>query len=330
MIILRGGRKLGNVDEGRRGLIFGVLAYTTWGILPVYWPLLEPAGSVEILAHRIIWSLVFVAVLLAIRPRPGWWSRLREQPRSMLYLALAGGSIAINWGTYIWAVTHGHVVESALGYYINPLVLVLAGVVVLRERLNGTQWSAVGIAGVAVAILTVDYGRPPWVALALAASFTVYALCKKQASAGALESLAVETGVLFPLALAYLGWLELTGTAAFGHAGWGNALLLASAGVATGVPLLFFAAAATRVSMTALGIMQYIAPTLHFLLGILVFAEPMPPARWAGFCLVWLALAVFTYDGFRRRRRLLALRENGPAPTTPGVSVEKSAGARRP
>jgi chloramphenicol-sensitive protein RarD len=291
------------VDEQRRGLIFGVLAYASWGLFPLYWPLVQPAGSVEVLAHRLIWSLVFVTLLLRIRPRPGWWAALRTRPASVAFLSAAALIIAVNWGTYIWAVNHHHVVDTALGYYINPLVIVLAGVLLFGERLNRAQWTALSIATVAVIILTIDYGRPPWVAFTLALSFTAYALCKKKAAAGAMESLAVETTVTGPLALGYLGWLELTGAGAFGHTGWDKAVLLAGAGAVTAIPLLLFAAAATRVSLTALGIMQYIAPTLQFLLGVLVFAEPMPPVRLAGFAIVWLALAIFTWDGLRRSRR---------------------------
>jgi chloramphenicol-sensitive protein RarD len=307
------------VDEQRRGLIFGVLAYSSWGLFPLYWPLVQPAGSIEVLAHRLIWSLVFVIILLRIRPRPGWWAALRTRPRSVGYLSAAAFIIAVNWGTYIWAVNHHHVVDTALGYYINPLVIVLAGVLLFGERLNRAQWTALTIAAVVVVILTIDYGRPPWVSFTLALTFTAYALCKKAAAAGAMESLAVETTVIFPLALGYLGWLEFTGTGAFGHTGVDKAVLLAGAGVVTAIPLLLFAAATTRVSLTALGILQYIAPTVQFLLGVLVFAEPMPPVRLAGFGIVWLALAIFTWDGLRRHRRG-RLEAAGSAPPSRGTA----------
>lgn len=291
------------VEEQRRGFLFGVAAYIGWGLFPLYWPLLEPAGALEVLAHRILWSLVFVALLLRIRPRPGWWAALRPHPRRVAYLAAAALIITANWGTYIWAVGHGHVVDTALGYYINPLVTVLVGILVLGERLNRTQWVAMAIAGTGVAILTVEYGAPPWVSFTLALTFTAYALCKKRAATGAMESLAVETTVTAPLAIGYLGWLELTGPAAFGHTGWGKGLLLVGAGVVTAIPLLLFAAAAIRISLTTLGILQYLAPTLQFLLGVVVFHEPMPAPRLAGFAVVWVALVVFTWDGVRRARR---------------------------
>ncbi|REF37133.1 EamA family transporter RarD [Thermasporomyces composti] len=290
-------------ERHARGLVYGASAYLIWGIFPVYWPLLEPAGSLEILAHRMLWTLVFVALLLCVRPRPNWWSTLRRQPRSLAFLAVAALVVTANWGTFIWAVNHGHVVETALGYFINPLVTVLVGVVVLGERLNRAQWCALAIAGLAVVVLTVDYGRPPWVAFALAFSFSAYALCKKQANAGAVESLAVETATVAPLALGYLTYLEATDVATFGHAGWVNAALLAGTGVVTAIPLLLFGAAATRVTLTAIGLLQYIGPTLQFLIGVLVFREPMPPERLAGFAIVWVALVIFTWDGLRRRTR---------------------------
>jgi chloramphenicol-sensitive protein RarD len=295
-----------------RGVAFGMGAYVAWGMFPLYWTLLEPAGSVELLAHRIIWSLVFVSLLLTIRPRPGWWSRMRARPSGIGYLAAAGLIIACNWGTYIWGVNNGQVVQTALGYYINPLVTVVVGVLVLRERLNRAQWVAVGIATVAVVLLTVDYGSLPWVSFTLALTFTAYAFCKKKAGVRAIEGLVVETSVALPLALCYVGFLELSGQAAFGHTGWGKALLIAGAGVVSGIPLLMFAAAATRISLTTLGILQYIAPTLQFLLGVLAFHEEMPPERLAGFAIVWLALAIFTWDGLRRTRRLRSAGRAGP------------------
>jgi chloramphenicol-sensitive protein RarD len=301
------------VEEQRRGLIFGASAYAAWGLFPLYWPLLQPAGALEILAHRIVWSLVFAAAVLRVRPRPGWWSRLRQRPASLAYVAAAGLIITVNWGTYIWAVNHGQVVETALGYYINPLVTVLVGVVLLGERLNRVQWFAVGIATVAVVILTVDHERPPWVALTLAVTFTAYAFCKKKASVAPVEGLMVETSVATPIALGYLVWLQFGGTAAFGHHGPLQVVLIAGAGVVTAIPLLLFAGAARRVSLTMLGILQYLSPTLQFLLGVLAFHEPMPAHRLLGFGFVWLALVVFTWDGVRQhRRRAAGTRESVP------------------
>lgn len=310
-------------ERQARGVVFAASAYLIWGIFPVYWPLLAPAGSLEILAHRMLWTLVFVAILLCVRPRPGWWSTLRHQPRVLAFLAVAALVVTANWGTFIWAVNHGHVVETALGYFINPLVTVLVGVIVLGERLNRAQWSALAVAGVAVVVLTVDYGRPPWVAFALAFSFATYALCKKQANAGAVESLAVETATVAPLALGYLTVLEVTGAATFGHAGWLNASLLAGTGVVTAIPLLLFGAAATRIPLTAIGILQYIGPTLQFLLGVLVFREPMPLERLVGFAIVWAALVIFTWDALRRRPRRSTKAASAVDPSEPRADATR-------
>ena len=222
-------------------------------------------------------------------------------------LCLAAVAISVNWGAYIYGVTSGRVVETALGYFINPLVTVLMGVVVLGERLRRLQWVALGLAGLAVLVLTLAYGRPPWVSIVLALSFACYGLAKKTASVGAVESLAVETAVLAPLALGFLLLIGLTGTAEVGRHGVGHALLFTTTGIVTAIPLICFGAAATRVSLTTLGLLQYLAPILQFLLGVLWFQEEMPTARWVGFALVWLALVLFTTEALRHRRRQLAL-----------------------
>jgi chloramphenicol-sensitive protein RarD len=268
----------------------------------------------------VVWSLLFVGLLLLVRPRRGWWRRLRASRRTVLYLAVAAVIIGVNWYTYIWAVNHAHVVETSLGYFINPLVTMAIGVLVLHERLNRMQWLAMGVALVAVVVLTVDYGRPPWIALTLAFSFALYALCKKKAAAQAVESLAVETAVLTPVALGYLAFLQVSGGLTFGHTGWGKALLLVGAGVMTAIPLLFFAGAATRIPLSGLGVLQYIAPTLQFLCGVLVFHEPMPAVRLVGFVIVWLALALFTWEALSRRRRTLA--DRAAALTEPAPAEE--------
>ena len=290
------------------GVPAGVGAYFLWGLFPLYWPLLEPAQPAEILAHRVVWSLVVVGVLLAVRRRFGRLRDLTRRPRALGGLAVAAVLIAVNWGTYIYGVNTGHVVEASLGYFINPLVTVLLGVVLLRERLRRAQWAAVGVASVAVAVLTLDYGRPPWIALILAFSFGFYGLVKKTVAAGAVEGLAVESAVLLLPALGYLLLLAQSGDGTFGTAGVGEALLLASSGVVTAVPLLLFAAAATRIPLTTLGLLQYLAPVLQFLFGVALYHEPMPPARLAGFALVWLALVVFSLDGLRERTRVRAER----------------------
>jgi chloramphenicol-sensitive protein RarD len=287
-------------------LLFGFGAYFIWGLFPLYWRLLKPAGAVEILAHRMLWSFIFVLLALAALRRWSWFRELAARPKVLAILALAAVLISVNWGTYIYGVNTGRVVETSLGYFITPLVSVLLGVVVLGERLRRTQWLAVGIGAAAVLILTVDYGHPPWIAFVLACSFGTYGLLKKTAGAPAAEGLAVESGLLAPLALCYVLWLESTGDAHFGHVSPGHTALLISAGAITAVPLLLFAGAANRVPLTTLGVLQYVAPVMQFGIGVLVLHEPMPPARLAGFALVWLALAVFTADGLRNHRRQLA------------------------
>ncbi len=295
------------MPETSRGFVLGAAAYAMWGLFPLYWPLLEPAGAVEILAHRIVWSLVTMAVLVvALRRTPSLRAVLTNR-RARAILAGAAIAIALNWGTYIWGVNNDHVVETSLGYFINPLVTVLMGVVILGERLRNLQWAALGIATVAVLGLTVEYGRPPWVSLILAFSFGTYGLAKKKANSGAVESLTVETLVLAPVALGYIMWLTAQGTSTFGQAGAGHVALLMSTGVMTAVPLICFGAAATRVSMTTIGLLQYLAPTIQFALGVFLFHEPMPPMRWAGFALVWLALVIFTFEAVTYRRRQLRL-----------------------
>jgi chloramphenicol-sensitive protein RarD len=285
----------------RRGIGYGIAAYGLWGAVPIFWPLVKQAGALEILAHRIIWSLVIcILLLLTVVPR-GWWARIGTR-RQLPMLAAAACVVSVNWGTYIWAVNHGHVVETSLGYYINPILSILVGVIFLQERMYALQWVCVGLAALAVVILTFDYGRLPWIALVLATTFATYGLLKKRLNAGAVDTLTVESAILTPVALGYLIYLQLNGRLTFGHLGWGHSLLLMAAGIVTVVPLLCFAAAATRLPLSTLGLLQYIAPTLQFLLGVLYFGEHMSPARWIGFALVWLALVILTADGIRRAR----------------------------
>ena len=290
-------------------MVAAVAAYLIWGMFPLYWPLLEPAGALEILAHRIVWSLAFLVALLALARNWAWLRQMRG-PR-LAWLSVAAVVIAVNWVVYIWAINSGHVVETSLGYFINPLVTVALAVLLLGERLRRVQWAALGLALVAVVVLTVGYGRPPWIALALAFSFGTYGLAKKKANVPAVESLTVETALLFLPALAYLGWLQSQDRLVFGHWSAGTTVLLALAGVVTAVPLLCFGYGALRVPLSTLGLLQYLTPGMQFLLGVLVFREHMPPARWVGFVLVWVALAVFTMDtlGGRRRRQRVTLAE---------------------
>jgi len=297
----------GRVPEQRRGLLLGVAAYGLWGGFPLYFPLLEPASALEILAHRILWSMVTMGLLVVLFRRTPQLRAILADRRTFLLLASAAAVITVNWATYIYGVNNEKVVETSLGYFINPLVTVLMGVVILGERLRPLQWAALGVASIAVVVLTVDYGRLPYIALVLAFSFGTYGLLKKTANVGAVESLAVETTVIAPLAVAYLAWLVATGASAFGTEGAGHALLLVSTGIVTAIPLICFGAAATRVSMTTLGLLQYLAPVLQFALGVFVLDEAMPASRWIGFVLVWIALVVFTVEATNHHRRQLRL-----------------------
>lgn len=296
------------VSESRRGLLLGVAAYTLWGAFPLYWVLLEPAGALEILAHRILWSLVTMGVIVVLLRRTTQLRALFRDRRVFALLAVGAAVITVNWATYIWGVNNGRVVEASLGYFINPLVTVLMGVFILGERLRPLQWGAMAVAGTAVAVLALDYGRLPWVALVLAFSFGTYGLAKKTANVGAIESLTLETMLLAPLAAAYIAWLMATGQSNFGSHGTGHALLFTTTGIVTAIPLICFGGAAIRVSMVTLGLLQYLAPILQFALGVVWFHEDMPPGRWVGFILVWIALAIFTIEAIHHhRRRQLAL-----------------------
>lgn len=290
-------------DPGRQrvGVTAALGAYVIWGLVPLFWPLVQPAGAVEILAHRIVWSLVVTIVIAAVL-RIAWWRTLGDW-RTLRLLTAASVFVACNWGTYIWAVNNGHVVEAALGYYINPILSIVAGVLILRERLSRAQWTAVAIAVLAVGVLTADYGRPPFIALVLATSFASYGLCKKYVTVPAVTSLCVESTVLTLPALGYLIWQWRAGGGTFARFGTGHDLLLVATGVITVVPLILFAVAAPKIPLSTLGLLQYVAPTLQFALGVLYFHERMSPGRWAGFGLVWLALVLISVDGLRRLRR---------------------------
>ena len=284
-----------------------------WGLFPLYWPLLAPSSSLEVLAHRILWTLVVVVVLLGITRRLAPLRAVLGDRRRMLRLALAAVVIAVNWGTYIYGVTTDRVVETSLGYFINPIVTVAMGVVFLKERLRRAQWAAMALALVAVLVLTVANGSPPYIALVLAFSFGTYGLLKKTARTGTVEGLAVETAVLLPVAALFVTYLGVSGEGTFGTEGLDHAVLLALSGLITAIPLLLFGAAAPRVSLTTLGVLQYLAPTMQFLLGVTLFAEPLPPVRLLGFVLVWAGLALFTADLVRHRRRQLRLAVTTPA-----------------
>ncbi|WBB77944.1 EamA family transporter RarD [Micromonospora sp. WMMD882] len=294
----------------RVGYLYALGAYLAWGFYPLYLRLLRPTGPVEVLAHRIVWSMVVLALLLAALRRAAVLRDLLRRPRALAGVTVAAVLIAVNWGVYTYGVDSEQVVETALGYFVNPLVSVLLGVAVLRERMRPAQWVAVGVGGLAVAVLTADYGRPPWLALVLALSFGGYGLVKKRLALPAAEGMFVETAVLVLPAVGWLGWLLFSGGLTFGRVSAGHTALLVLTGAVTAGPLLCFAGAANRLPLTTLGMMQYLTPTLQLGCAVLVFREPMPPARLAGFALVWAALVVFSVDALRQARQ----RPRGPDP----------------
>ena len=289
--------------EYRRGIVYGTAAYLLWGLFPLYFPLLEPAGSVEIVGHRIVWSLFAMLAVLALGAGFRHFLALLRDRRRALLITAAAFLVAINWTVFIYAVTTDHVIEAALGYFINPLVSAAFGIVVFRERLTTWQGVAFGLAFIAVVVLTIDYGRPPWIALTLAFSFGTYGLVKKLAGVGAAEGLALETLVLLAPALGYLILLEAQGSGTFGHESLGHTLLLISSGPVTMLPLLLFSAAVTRIPLTVIGMLQYLGPILQFLIGLFVVGEAMPASRWLGFGLVWIALVILTLEGLRLAQR---------------------------
>ena len=272
-------------------------------MFPVYFKALQAVPPLEMMAHRIAWSLGFVALVLAARHRWAWLGPALADRRLLLGCAASAGLIALNWFLYIWAVVNARVVEASLGYFINPLVNVLLGAVVLKETLRRGQWLAVAVAGAGVTWLTWLAGALPWIALALAGTFGLYGLLRKTAPLGALEGLAMETLLLGPLAIAGLAWLAWQGQSAFVAApGWTQALVVAS-GPITAIPLLLFAAGARRIPLSLLGILQYIGPTLQLLVGVWLFGEPFEAARLAGFALIWAALALYSAEGWWQQRR---------------------------
>jgi len=295
------------VPDQRKGFIYGFTAYLMWGLFPIYWRLLDRSGAVELLAHRIVWSLLTIAALVVVLRKSGQVKELLRQPRKRWGLMAAAVLISVNWGTYIWGVVNGHVVETSLGYFITPLFAVFLGVVVLKERLRPAQWIALAIAFAAVVGLAIENGRPPWIAILLTFSWGFYGLIKKKADAGAIEGMAIESATVVPLAIAAIAVLGAQGHSTVTDHGSGYFVLVLLTGPLTAVPLLFFGAAATRTSLTTLGLLNYVAPILQFLCGVLLFHEHMSGMRWAGFGLVWLALAIFTFDGLNRRRRSIAL-----------------------
>ncbi len=292
--------------DTRAGVVFAGGAFLIWGITPVYWKLLKHVPALELLAHRIVWALVLVGVWMTVRRR---WPELLaavRRPRTLAALLASTACIAVNWGLFIWAVNTDRVLSTSLGYYINPLVSVLLGLVVLRERLNRRQWLAVGLAAVAVAILTARVGHLPWISLALALSFGFYGLLRKTVAADAVVGLTFETAALTPLCLAFLGWRERLGAAAFSHQGVAVDLLLVAAGTVTAIPLLLFTLGARRLPLSTVGLLQYIAPTCTFLLAVFLYSEPFTAAHAVAFALIWTALALYTFDLKTRLQRVEA------------------------
>jgi chloramphenicol-sensitive protein RarD len=288
----------------RSGIVFAILAYGLWGILPAYFLLLQPAGAIEIVAWRILFSLVFCAITITVTRKWPLLFRMLGNRRLVLSLGIAAILIFANWQIYVFAALSGHVLEAALGYFINPIVTILLGVLVLRERMRPLQWAAVGISVVAVVILTVNYGAFPWISIGLALSFGLYGLVKKRVgnAVDALSGLTIETAWLVPLAVAEIVVVAVTGGITFGTVSIAHTLLLLSAGVVTAIPLLLFAAAARRLTLVHLGLVQYLAPVLQFLFGAFVLHEAMPTGRWIGFALVWLALVVLSVHMLRTGR----------------------------
>lgn len=294
--------------QNRRGILYALATYLIWGFLPVYLKALKQVPAMEILAHRIVWSLVFLTIILSWRRE---WTFIRQalaNRRVAVIYAITGCLLGVNWLTYIWGVNAGYIVETSLGYFINPLVSVLFGMVFLRERLRPWQWLPVGLATLGVLYLTWTYGSLPWIALLLAGTFGLYGLVKKVAPLGSLHGLTLETGVLFLPAVVYLGLIEVQGGGLYGHGGLKLTILLTLAGVVTAVPLLLFGAAVRQVPLSVMGLMQYLAPTCQFLLGVFVYGEPFSPQRLLGFSLVWAALLIFWIENF------ISYRKSLPAP----------------
>ena len=286
----------------RTGLLYAGMAYLLWGFFPLYWRLLSAAGAIEILAHRVLWSIVICFLALAIRKNLGAFQELIRDSKKALWLFTSASALTINWGIFIWAINHDHLTDSALGYYINPLVMILFGIIVYREKLSGLQWSAVGCGTIAVTILTFAYGSPPWIALSLAFSWGFYGLIKKHVQAGALESLTVETLLMAPIALGYLLFLNQNGVGKFGHNLW-ISLLFILGGFVTTIPLLLFNGAATRLPLSIIGLMQYLNPSVQFLTGLFLIGEIMTPARWWGFGFIWIALIFLGSDSVKTLRQ---------------------------
>ena len=285
-----------------KGIWNGLAAYVMWGFFPIYWKLLHEVPALEVIGHRIGWSFLLLIFVILLTKQWKVFRSVALVPKVIGIYALAGILLSINWLIYVWGVNSGFIVETSLGYFINPLISVLLGVLLLRERLRAMQWVAVGLAAAGVIYLTVTYGRPPWIALSLAFSFGIYGLVKKLAPLGSLYGLTLETALVFPIALIYLMFVQFTGTSAFLHQGALTDILLIGTGAVTSIPLLMFASAAREIPLTMIGILQYIAPTLQFLIGVFLYHEPFDQSRLLGFSLVWLALIIFWVENYLAHR----------------------------
>jgi len=283
------------------GVLLGVAGYLFWGMFPLYFALLDSVSPIEIVAHRIIWSLIVVLLVLIVGKQ---WRAFTSafSRRNVIILGSAAIFLSINWLVYVYAVTTNQVVQASLGYFVNPLISVAMGVLILKEKLRKTQWIAVGIAIVAVAVLTIASGSLPWIALTLGLSFAIYGLLKKFANLPSLHSLGIETAVLVPIAMVILGIAIVNGSESFVLDGPKITFLLIMLGPVTAIPLLAFGGASTRIPLSTLGVLQYITPIAQFFLGVFVFQEIMSTGRWIGFTLVWVSLVIFTVDMYRHTR----------------------------
>jgi len=285
-----------------KGILNGIAAYLLWGVFPIYWKLLHDVPAMQVIGHRIIWSFALLILFILLTKQ---WKEFRSAaltPKTLAIYSIAGALLTVNWLVYVWGVNAGFIVETSLGYFINPLISVLLGVIFLHERLRPTQWIPVVLATAGVTYLTVAYGRLPWIALSLAFSFGFYGFVKKLAPLGSLYGLTLETGIVFPIALLYLAFVALSGTGAFSHEGAQIDLLLIGAGVVTTIPLLMFASAARQIPLTVVGLLQYIAPTMQFLIGVFLYKEPFDRAHLIGFGVVWIALVIFWVENFMANR----------------------------
>jgi chloramphenicol-sensitive protein RarD len=285
------------------GILYAILAYGLWGFLPIYWKAIDQVPAPQILSHRIIWSFIFLIGIISVRQDWAAFRRAILSRRTFIIFSGAALLISVNWLAYIWAVNAGFIVETSLGYFINPLINVVLGVVFLKEKLRPLQWAPIGLAFGGVLYLTFNYGQLPWIALLLASTFGLYGLIKKTAPLNSLHGLTLETGILFFPALFFLIFAESQGYGSFGHSGWVTGLLLFLTGVATASPLLFFANAARRINLSTLGILQYLAPTIQFLIGVLIYGEPLTTSRLIGFSFIWLALIIYSLENIIVRRK---------------------------